>query len=223
MPSILGIFTSPLAMMLAEKLPTYIVNTVIDFMKASHAEKVCAVALTIRDSVVYTTFLAAAIWFWARAAMVLWRYLWLPLLPFLEETDKSTRAILDMLSYKQRTFLDPKNYWGMAKRPSAIGSLYMALGRHVLLHSVFYYLDIFPTFRGNVAKELLMIIVGATIATVVGAMYAQTFVLANATSVARLHSLVKKLEYLPRRAFGAITGLYRSRTTIPANDRPVVT
>ena len=64
-------------------------------------------------------------------------------------------------------------------------------------------------FQGNLAMEILISILVATIATVRGAVYGTTLLIANEAVMSVLHSIVAKMELHARSAFRVLSALYR--------------
>ena len=177
------------------------------FMNAPIAEKFCAASTTILVGAGCTTYASAYIWISARIQLVVWQYL---LLPLLEGANKLMHAVLEILPhYKLRSLLDVKSYYGLTSHPVAMGTLYLCLERHVLNLFCSFFIHLNLHFQGNLAMEVLMSVILATIGTLIGAVYVSTMLIANEAFVPVLHAIVAKMELHPRSAFRVLSALYR--------------
>ena len=120
------------------------------------------------------------------------------------------QAVLEILPHNQlRSLLDVKSYYGLTTYPLAMGTLYLCLERQVLCLFCAFFFHLNLHFQGNLAMEVLMSVIVATIATLIGAVYVSTMLIANEALVRVLHSIVAKMELHPRSAFRVLSALYR--------------
>ena len=187
---------------LTKEVQTSLCDFIVDFVKSSFAEKLREVMRTLQDGILYTT----CIWLVARATMVGWRYLCVPIL---EGVDQLTDAFLQLLPPSHRSRLDPKLYYGMNSRPRLVGSLYLMLGRKVLLQLYAYYFRNLTKFQGNVANDLIVTVYCANIATIAGALYIRTILAARGDPLIQiLHFILKKIECPLYKAFSFVCGYH---------------